>query len=92
MTVKKWTERQIKWSLILFKYDIVINYIARKNNERANAFSKREQDVSEVGDVEYKMAQLPEFRTPSQRTTRIGPIKNAESYQNSANCYRRKRG
>ena len=60
MTVKKLTERQIRWSLILFKYDFVINYITGKSNERADAFSKREQDVPEAGDdkLEYKMAQL----------------------------------
>ena len=60
MTVKKLTERQIRWSLILFKYDFVINYITGKNNERADVFSKREQNVPEAGDnkLEYKMAQL----------------------------------
>ena len=60
MTVKKLTERQIRWSLILFKYDFVINYITGKSNERADAFSKREQNVPEVDDdrLKYKMAQL----------------------------------
>ena len=60
ITVKKLTERQIKWSLILFKYDFVINYITGKNNERTDVFSKREQDVPKTGDnkLEYKMAQL----------------------------------
>ena len=60
MTAKKLTKRQIKWSLILFKYDFVINYIPGKNNERTDAFSKREQNVPEAGDdkLEYKMAQL----------------------------------
>ena len=55
MTVKKLTERQIKWFLILFKYDFVINYITGKNNERINVFSKREQNVPEIGDdkLEY---------------------------------------
>ena len=59
-TVKKLRERQIKWSLILFKYDFVINYITGKSNERADALSKREQDVPEAGDdrLEYRMAQL----------------------------------
>ena len=58
MTVKKLTERQIKWSLILSKYDFVINYITGKSNERADALSKREQDVPESGDdrLEYWMA------------------------------------
>ena len=60
MTVKKLTERQIKWFFILFKYDFVINYITGENNERNDAFSKQEQNVPETGDdkPEYKMAQL----------------------------------
>ena len=60
ITVKKLTERQIKWSLILFKSDFVIAYITGKSNERTDAFFKREQDVPETGDdkMEYKMAQL----------------------------------
>ena len=60
MTVKNLMEPQIKWSLILSKYDFVINYITGKNSERTDVFSKRGQDVPETGDVklEYKMAQL----------------------------------
>ena len=60
MTLKKLTERQIKWSLILFKYDFMINYITGRNNERVDVFLKREQNIPEIGDdiLEYKMAQL----------------------------------
>ena len=60
ITVKKLTKRQIKWSLISFKYDFVINYISGKNNERTDVLSKREQNVPETGDdkLKYKMAQL----------------------------------
>ena len=38
----------------------MINYITGKNNERTDGFSKREQNVPEVGDdkLEYKIAQL----------------------------------
>ena len=36
MTVKKLTERQIRWSLILFKHDFVIKYITSKSNERTD--------------------------------------------------------
>ena len=50
MRVKKLTERQIKWSLILFKYEFVANYITGKNNERADAFFLREQNILETGD------------------------------------------
>ena len=42
MTVKKLTQRQIKWSLILFQYDFVINYITGENNARTDALSERE--------------------------------------------------
>ena len=38
ITVKKLTERQIKWVLILSKYDFVINYVTGKNNERTDFF------------------------------------------------------
>ena len=60
MTVKKLTERQIKWFLILPKYDTMINYISGKNNQGADVFSKREQNVPETGDdkLEYKITQL----------------------------------
>ena len=60
MTMKKFIERQIKWSLILFKHDFVIDYITGKNNERIDALSKREQNVPEAGDdkLEYRMTQL----------------------------------
>ena len=58
-TVKKLTERQIKWVLILSKYDFVINYITGKNNERIDAFFKRKQNVFNENDdkLEYKMVQ-----------------------------------
>ena len=60
ITVKNLTERQIKWSLILFKYYFVINYITDKNDELTDVISKREQNVPETGDdkLEYEMAQL----------------------------------
>ena len=34
----------------LSKYDFVINYITGKNKERAKVFSRREQNVAEMGD------------------------------------------
>ena len=37
MTVKKLTGRQIKWSLILSKYDFVINYITGKSKQTTRA-------------------------------------------------------
>ena len=61
MTVKKLTERQIKWFFILFEYDFVINYITGINNERANVFflngNKMYRKLVMIK-LEYKMAQL----------------------------------
>jgi len=45
MTTKKLTERQMRWSLILARYNFVISYIPGTQNERADALSRREQDA-----------------------------------------------
>jgi len=45
MTVKKLTERQMRWSLILSKYNFFILYLLRKQNERADALSRQKQNV-----------------------------------------------
>ena len=86
MTVKKLTERQIKWSLILSKYDFMINYITGKSNERADAFSKQEQNVPEASDdkLEYKMAQLLKpgmlnFEMEPENFIRVQPVTTGEN-------------
>jgi transposase InsO family protein len=45
MTVRKLTERQMRWSLILSRYNFTIMYLPGKQNERADALSRREQDL-----------------------------------------------
>jgi hypothetical protein len=35
----------MRWSLILFKYKFKIIYILKKDNERADALSRRDQDL-----------------------------------------------
>ncbi len=45
MTVKKLTERQIRWSLILSQYNFFILYLLSKQNERADALSRQKQNV-----------------------------------------------
>jgi hypothetical protein len=47
MTVRKLTERQMRWSLILSRYNFTITYVKGKDNERADALSRREQDIPE---------------------------------------------
>jgi len=45
MAVRKLTERQMRWSLILSRYNFTILYLPGKLNERADALSRREQDM-----------------------------------------------
>jgi hypothetical protein len=46
MTVKKLTERQMRWSLILSQYNFFILYLLSKQNERADALLRQKQNVS----------------------------------------------
>jgi len=45
MTVKKLTERQMRWSLILSQYNFFILYLLSKQNERADALLRQKQNV-----------------------------------------------
>jgi hypothetical protein len=45
MTVQKLTERQMRWSLILSRYKFKIVHVPGKQNERADALSRRDQDL-----------------------------------------------
>ena len=61
MTVRKLTERQMRWSLILSRYNFKISYVKGKDNERADALSRREQDLPDGEDdnrLQYRMTQL----------------------------------
>jgi hypothetical protein len=46
MTVRKLTERQMRWSLILLQYNFFILYLLSKQNERADALLRQKQNVS----------------------------------------------
>jgi len=46
MTVKKLTEQQMRWSLILSQYNFFILYLLNKQNERADALLRQKQNVS----------------------------------------------
>ncbi len=46
MTVKKLTERQMRWSLILSQYNFFILYLLSKQNERADTLLRQKQNVS----------------------------------------------
>ncbi len=46
ITVKKLTEQQIRWSLILLCYNFFILYLSEKQNERTDVLSRQKQDMS----------------------------------------------
>jgi len=46
MTVRKLTEQQMRWSLILSQYNFFILYLLSKQNERADALLRQKQNVS----------------------------------------------
>jgi len=45
MTIRKLTEQQIRWSLILSQFDFKIRHIDSKDNVLADALSRRDQDL-----------------------------------------------
>jgi hypothetical protein len=49
-TARKLTERQVRWSLTLSKYNCKFHYIPGKDNERADALSRRDQDLPDSED------------------------------------------
>jgi hypothetical protein len=49
-TARKLTERQVRWSLTLSKYNCKFHYIPGKDNERADALSRRDQDLPNSDD------------------------------------------
>jgi len=61
MTVKKLTERQMRWSLILLQYNFFILYLLSKQNEKTDALLRQKQNVSmNLSDnrVQYCMTQI----------------------------------
>lgn len=76
MTAKKLTERQMRWSLILSRYNFIISYIPGKQNERADALSRRDQDLPKGVDdnrLQHRMVQLlkPETIRALKRPTML---------------------
>jgi len=83
MSVRKLTERQMRWSLELSRYNFDISYIKGKSNERADALSRREQDIPIGGDdrLQYRMVQLLE-KAPGRIIKKTdSPIKDKDIIQ-----------
>ena len=45
MTVRKLTERQMRWALVLSRYNFRIVHVSGTENGRADALSRRDQDM-----------------------------------------------
>jgi hypothetical protein len=79
MSVQKLTERQMRWSLILSKYNFTISYIKGKDNPMADALSRRDQDIpKDASDdrIRNRMVQLikPE-QLPRPQGLYLAPIR-----------------
>ena len=57
ITIKKLFARQARWAKYLSRFHFKLMYRARKANERADALSKKHEDVKEQGRV------IEEYRT-----------------------------
>ena len=80
MTVRKLTERQMRWSLILSRYNFTISYLKGKENVRADALSRREQDIPNgEGDdrLQHRTMRLlkPEFFESTSETITAAPVR-----------------
>jgi len=61
MTVRKLTERQMRWSLTLSRYNFRIVHVSGTNNGRADALSRRDQDLPKGADdsrIQERFVQL----------------------------------
>jgi hypothetical protein len=86
MTVRKLTERQIRWSLVLARYNFTITYLKGKDNVRADTLSRREQDMpTDATDdrLQLRMARLLKadwIRTGTGTKLLAAPVR---TYRNS---------
>src|SRR5271157_241315 len=80
MTARQLTERQMRRSLILSRYNFKISYIPGKTNERADALSRREQDLPAGVDDERGSAHTIQLLRPEvleglpKNTIRVAPV------------------
>ena len=69
MTVKKLTEQQMRWFLILSQYNFFILYLSENQNERTDALSKCEQNMLtglSNNRVQHCMTQIIHFKMMSK--------------------------
>ena len=97
MTVRKLTERQMRWALVLSRYNFRIVHVAGTNNGRADALSRRDQDMPKNAQddrLQERNAQLikPEWISQGRmrvaashpRTTPVAPRNPTELEQGAS--------
>jgi transposase InsO family protein len=77
MTVRKLTERQMRWSLVLSRYNFRIVHVSGTKNGRADALSRRDQDLPKGADdsrVQERNIQLikPSWIQPRGQEEEVG--------------------
>ena len=82
MTVRKLTERQMRWSLTLSRYNFRIIHVSGANNGRADALSRRDQDLpkgAEDSRVQERNIQLikPDWIRPKKRKEKVTVVKRS---------------
>ena len=74
-TVRKLSERQIRWQLVLSKFNPVITYRPGREGGLPDTLTRRDQDMLEEGDdrLDYRMAQLIPDGMIQGNTIRLTP-------------------
>jgi hypothetical protein len=75
-TVRKLSERQMRWQLILSKFNPVIQYRPGKEGVLPDALTRRDQDIPQDGDerLNYRMAQLIPAGMIRGNAIRLAPV------------------
>jgi Reverse transcriptase (RNA-dependent DNA polymerase)/RNase H-like domain found in reverse transcriptase/Integrase zinc binding domain/Chromo (CHRromatin Organisation MOdifier) domain len=85
-TVQKLTERQMRWSLILSRYNFIITYIQGKDNVQADALSRRPQDMPDDDAderLDYRTMQLLRLNSKNgkdQGLVKAFPVRRDEDH------------
>ena len=79
-TVRKLSERQMRWQLILSKFNPVIQYRPGKDGVLPDALTRRDQDIPQDGDerLNHRMAQLIPAGMIRGNAIRLAPVMTVE--------------
>ena len=74
-TIRKLSERQMRWQLVLSKFNPVIQYRPGKDGGLPDALTRRDQDLPKEGDerLNYRMAQLIPDGMLQKNVIRLAP-------------------